>query len=59
MVINRLSPIRTRIWIPPQEIVDELKDLFVRINLRRYFERRGIVFDEEKFNSLILEKQLG
>ena len=59
MVINRLSPIRTRIWIPPQEIVDELKDLFIRINLRRYFERRGITFDEEKLNSLILEKQLG
>jgi hypothetical protein len=43
---------------PPQEIADELKDLFIRINLRRYFERRGIVFDEEKLNSLILEKQL-
>ena len=44
---------------PPQEIADELKDLFIRINLRRYFERRGITFDEEKLNSLILEKQLG
>jgi hypothetical protein len=44
---------------PPQEIADELKDLFIRINLRRYFERRGITFEEEKLNSLILEKQLG
>lgn len=44
---------------PPQEIADELKDLFIRINLRRYFERRGIAFEEEKLNSLILEKQLG
>lgn len=44
---------------PPQEIVDELKDLFIRINLRRYFERRGIAFEEEKLNSLILEEQLG
>ena len=44
---------------PPQKIVDELKDLFIRINLRRYFERRGIAFEEEKLNSLILEEQLG
>ncbi len=44
---------------PPQEIADELKDLFIRINLRRYFERRGIAFDEEKLNGLILENQLG
>jgi hypothetical protein len=44
---------------PPQEIAEELKDLFIQINLRHYFERRGINFDEEKMKSLTLEKQLG
>jgi hypothetical protein len=44
---------------PPQEIAEELKDLFIRINLRHYFERRGISFDEEKLTSLTLEKQFG
>ncbi|MBA3923350.1 MAG: hypothetical protein H0X31_17315 [Nostocaceae cyanobacterium] len=38
---------------PPQEIAEELKDLFVKINLQKYFERRGIHFDEEKLNNLI------
>ncbi|WP_035140259.1 hypothetical protein [Fischerella sp. PCC 9605] len=27
---------------PPQEIAEELKDLFIQINLRPYLERRGI-----------------
>jgi hypothetical protein len=33
---------------PPQEIAEELKDLFVQINIDKYFARRGIVFDEAK-----------
>lgn len=44
---------------PPQEIAEELKDLFIQINLQHYFERRGIPFDEEKFSNLMAEKQLG
>lgn len=40
---------------PPQEIADELKDLFVEINIQKYFARRGINFDEAKFQSLITE----
>jgi hypothetical protein len=44
---------------PPQEIAEELKDLFIQINLQHYFERRGIPFDEEKLNNLMAEKQLG
>lgn len=44
---------------PPQEIAEELKDLFIQINLQQYFERRGISFDEEKFSNLMTEKQLG
>lgn len=43
---------------PPQEIAEELKDLFIQINLRHYFERRGIDFDEEKMKT-ILEEHLG
>ncbi|BAZ12113.1 hypothetical protein NIES4071_39410 [Calothrix sp. NIES-4071] len=41
---------------PPQEIADELKDLFVEINIQKYFARRGLNFDEAKFQSLITEK---
>ncbi|MCC5626920.1 hypothetical protein LC613_01420 [Nostoc sphaeroides CHAB 2801] len=33
---------------PPQEIAEELKDLFVQINIDKYFARRGIVFDKAK-----------
>lgn len=33
---------------PPQEIAEELKDLFVQINIHKYFARRGIAFDEAK-----------
>ncbi|OCQ89501.1 hypothetical protein BCD64_26510 [Nostoc sp. MBR 210] len=33
---------------PPQEIAEELKDLFVRINIDKYFARRGIEFDSAK-----------
>ncbi|UBF26676.1 hypothetical protein K9N68_01320 [Kovacikia minuta CCNUW1] len=31
---------------PPKEIAEELRDLFVQINLRQYFERRGIPLNE-------------
>jgi hypothetical protein len=31
---------------PPQEIAEELKDLFIQINLRHYFQRHGIALDE-------------
>ncbi len=34
---------------PPQEIAEELKDLFVQINIHKYFARRGVAFDEAKF----------
>ncbi len=33
---------------PPQEIAEELKDLFIQINIHKYFARRGIAFDEAK-----------
>jgi hypothetical protein len=33
---------------PPQEIAEELKDLFVQINIHKYFARRGVAFDEAK-----------
>jgi hypothetical protein len=33
---------------PPQEIAEELKDLFVQINIDKYFARRGIEFDSAK-----------
>jgi hypothetical protein len=42
---------------PPQEIAQELKDLFIKINLRPYFERHGFTFDEEKLSTLIIDKQ--
>ena len=31
---------------PPTEIAEELKDLFVQINIHKYFARRGLVCDE-------------
>lgn len=40
---------------PPQEIAEELKDLFIQINLRPYLLRHGINVDEEQFNALILK----
>ena len=30
---------------PPEEIAEELKDLFIQINLRPYLERKGINID--------------
>ncbi|WP_238360992.1 hypothetical protein [Iningainema tapete] len=37
---------------PPQEIAEELKDLFVQINIDNK-ARRGIAFDEAKLQSLM------
>ncbi|MEH1826586.1 MAG: hypothetical protein V7L22_14660 [Nostoc sp.] len=38
---------------PPTEIAEELKDLFVQINIDKYFARRSIAFDEAKLQSLL------
>jgi hypothetical protein len=40
---------------PPQEIAEELKDLFIQINLRPYLERRGINFNDEQINALMMK----
>ncbi|WP_315787762.1 hypothetical protein [Fischerella sp. JS2] len=42
---------------PPQEIAEELKDLFIQINLRQYLERRGIEMDEEQINNILLQNR--
>ncbi|OUL28633.1 hypothetical protein BV378_07180 [Nostoc sp. RF31YmG] len=42
---------------PPQEIAEELKDLFIKINLRPYLERHGLTFDEQKLSNLTLDKK--
>ncbi|MEH1943148.1 MAG: hypothetical protein V7L01_23405 [Nostoc sp.] len=42
---------------PPQEIAQELKDLFIKINLRPYLERHGLTFDEENLRNLIVDNQ--
>ncbi|MEH2389638.1 MAG: hypothetical protein V7K14_28535 [Nostoc sp.] len=42
---------------PPQDIAQELKDLFIKINLRPYLERHGLTFDEEKLRNLTVDKQ--
>ncbi|MBW4599064.1 MAG: hypothetical protein KME29_05465 [Calothrix sp. FI2-JRJ7] len=42
---------------PPEEIAEELKDLFIQINLRPYLERRGIDVDNEQINALILKSK--
>ena len=42
---------------PPEEIAEELKDLFIQINLRPYLERNGINIDNEKINALIFKSK--
>jgi hypothetical protein len=37
---------------PPPEIAEELKDLFIQINLAKYFERRGIHWSDEQLDRL-------
>ncbi len=34
---------------PPAEVAEELRDLFVQINLPSYFERRGLLLDMERW----------
>jgi hypothetical protein len=41
---------------PPTEIAEELKDLFIQINLRPYLQRHGINVDNEQINALILKE---
>ncbi|MBR8841039.1 MAG: hypothetical protein DSM106950_45575 [Stigonema ocellatum SAG 48.90 = DSM 106950] len=38
---------------PPTEIAEELKDLFIQINLRPYLQRHGISVDNEQINAII------
>ena len=38
---------------PPEEIAQELKDLFIQINLLPYLERHGINVNDQQINSLI------
>ncbi|WP_207714162.1 hypothetical protein [Scytonema sp. UIC 10036] len=40
---------------PPTEIAEELKDLFIQINLHPYLQRHGISIDNEQINALILK----
>ncbi len=40
---------------PPTEIAEELKDLFIQINLRPYLQRHGINVDNVQINALILK----
>ncbi len=37
---------------PPLDIAEELKDLFIQINLRKYLERRGVQLAEEQLQLL-------
>ncbi|NJR70796.1 MAG: hypothetical protein HC771_20775 [Synechococcales cyanobacterium CRU_2_2] len=37
---------------PPPEIAEELKDLFVQINLKSYFARRGLRLDTDRWELL-------
>lgn len=37
---------------PPIDIAEELKDLFIQINLQRYLERRGVQLAEEQLQLL-------
>lgn len=37
---------------PPTDVAEELKDLFVQLNLRRYLERRGVQLPEEQLQRL-------
>ena len=37
---------------PPVDVANELKDLFIQINLRKYLERRGVQLEEAQLQSL-------
>ena len=47
--INNLSAISSH------PVTNELKDLFIQINLRPYFQRKGIDIDDEQINALIAQ----
>lgn len=38
---------------PPPEIAEELKDLFIQINLSQYLKRRGIEIDIKELRGLV------
>lgn len=38
---------------PPPEIAEELKDLFIQINLSQYLKRQGIEIDIEELQGLV------
>ena len=38
--------------MPPLDLAEELKDLFIRINVRKYLERRGVQLAEEQLQRL-------
>jgi hypothetical protein len=38
---------------PPPEIAEELKDLFIQINLSQYLKRQGINFDIKELQGLV------
>ncbi|NET35788.1 MAG: hypothetical protein F6K19_27805 [Cyanothece sp. SIO1E1] len=38
--------------VPPLDIAEELKDLFIQINLRKYLERKGVQLAEEQLQLL-------
>ena len=37
---------------PPLDVAEELKDLFIQINLRKYLERRGVHLAEDQLQLL-------
>ncbi|MEO1294795.1 MAG: hypothetical protein AAFW75_03165 [Cyanobacteria bacterium J06636_16] len=37
---------------PPVDVANELKDLFIQMNLRMYLERRGVQLEEAQLQSL-------
>jgi hypothetical protein len=37
---------------PPGDVAEELRDLFVQINLKSYFARRGLLLDVERWEFL-------
>ncbi len=38
--------------LPPGDVAEELRDLFVQINLKSYFARRGLLLDVERWELL-------
>ena len=40
---------------PPPEIAEELKDLFMQLNLRHYLQRRGVQLPEAQLQQLVIQ----